>query len=338
VGAGILGRVSHGWSGPSVRDELIGLQKQSGLSLVSVWNNKIRSVSFAERSLRDVRQIVKQGTAMDGAMSPDGTEIAFTYCLELVESHPRPNVTVNGCAGGIPHPAIIRVDGTGFREYPNLAFGLGACWSYDNSKLAVAAQDRRNYPETVEGLKIVNLESGEIQRVDELDSFATSQYWSPDGKQLVYTMNKERGIQVVRLYDTDEKKSHDLADGGNATWSPDGKWIAYLHCPSDLRNCTYEAMRPLGNERKELFKVEVQGSALWWSPDSRLVAYVSARGVLEKSPEVGFQELSRLWVMRLDDNSEDWVLNLTEYDAEWFQWERIGEFSSGGQRTHSNQD
>jgi hypothetical protein len=326
--AGAFGVVTNQRSTPSVRDELVGLQKRTGLSLVSVWSNRMRSVSFADRSVRDVSQIVKQGTAMYGAMSPDGTEIAFAYCLELTESHPRPNVTVTGCSGGAIPLAIIRVDGTGFRDFPNLRNASGPCWSYDNSKLALSATDRRQDAEMVEGLKVLNLESGEIRPVDGLDSFATSQCWSPDGKQLVYTMNKERGIQVVRLYDTDEKKSHDLADGGNATWSPDGKWIAYLHCPPDLRSCTYEAIRPLGNERKVLFRIDTASGGLYWSPDSRFVAYVSLRGVLEKSPGDWLQEdQSRVRVRRLEDNAEDWVLNLTEYDPQWFQWVTISEIA-----------
>ena len=305
----------------ALRDDLIQLQKESGLSIVTIQHNRIRAVSFADRKLKQVREVVKKGTALGGTISPDGAELAFSFCSEPGLQHPRPNVTICGGRDGV---AIAAADGTGIRELPNLRYGLQPCWSYDDSKLADSWQDRSQTPGWGEGLKIVNLKSGHVETVDGLDAFATSQCWSPDGRQMVYTLNEAGGIQTVRLYDTTEKKSHDLADGGNATWSPDGKWIAYLHCPPELYNCEYDKIRPDGSERQRIFAVKVAIGGLFWSPDSKMAAYIgeNTSSVDPPGPEQGPNELR---VRLLDSQAEDWVVQFSESDSPFFQWAKISE-------------
>lgn len=305
-----------------LREQLMQLQRQSGLSLVTIQHNRIRAVSFADRTLKDVREVVKQGTALDGAISIDGAELAFNFCSEPGLQHPRPNFAI---CGGRQNLAIVAADGTGFREFPNLRNVGGNCWSYDDSKLAGAWSDRSQNPDRAEGLKILDLKSGRVERVDALDSFATTQCWSPDGKQIVYTLNKPMGIQIVRLYDLAERKSHDLADGGNATWSPDGKWIAYLHCPPELYNCDYDEIRPDGSERKRLFGVEVASGGLLWAPDLKMAAYIGASESDGESPDEGLGGPNELRVRSLDGQSEDWVAHLSDADSRFFQWAEIRE-------------
>ncbi len=307
----------------ALRDELIRLQKESGLSLVVIQDNRIRAVSFADRALKEVREILKSGTALEGTISPDGAELAFDFCSEPGLQHPLPNVTM---CGGRENLAVVATDGTGFREFPNLRYGLQPCWSYDDAKAADGWQNRSQTPGWGGGLKIVDLKSGHIESVDGLDAFVTSQCWSPDGKRIVYTLNQERGIQTVRLYDTTEKKSRGLADGGNATWSPDGNWIAYLHCPPDLHNCEYDEIRPDGSERQRLFAVEVASGGLFWSPDSKMVAYIGENTSPDEHPGME-QGPNELRVRLLDSQSEDWVAHFSESDSPFFQWAKISEMA-----------
>ena len=304
-----------------LRSRLIDLQRQSGLSLVTLYDNKIRAVSFADRKLKEVREVVKSGTALHGGISPDGTLLAFTFCSAPGLQHPQQNATI---CGGRDSVGIIGADGSGFREFLNLKYGALPCWSYDNARVADSWPDRSQRRERIEGLKIVDLKSGHVEPVDGLDSFATGQCWSPDGKQIVYTMNKGGAIQTVRLYDTTLKKSHDLANGGNATWSPDGKWIAYLHCPPDLYHCEYDKIQADGRERQRIFAVDVAFGGLIWSPDSKMVAYIGENlsGVDPPGPEQGPNELR---VRVLDSGAEDWVAHLGESDSPLFQWAKIGE-------------
>jgi hypothetical protein len=108
----------------ALRDALIRLQKESGLSLVVIQDNKIRAVSFADRKLKQVREVVKPGTALEGTISPDGVELAFDFCSETGLQHPHPNVTM---CGGRNSLAVVAADGSGFREFPNLRYALQPC-------------------------------------------------------------------------------------------------------------------------------------------------------------------------------------------------------------------
>jgi hypothetical protein len=152
-------------------------------------------------------------------------------------------------------------------------------------------------------LQIVNVSSGETQEIDS-QGLITSQCWSPDGKHLVYEAGEN-----VRVYDVEDKRSRVLVPGKYPTWSPDGNWIAFLD------HGRYSTIRPSGTERHVLFKKWHSQSALWWSPDSRFVAYLSQAGMLEG----GFSlDVETYWLRarRLKDNSETRVAG--EYgDYQW---------------------
>jgi Tol biopolymer transport system component len=121
------------------------------------------------------------------------------------------------------------------------------------------------------------------------------------------------------VYDKHEVKSWTLANGRHATWSPDGNWIAFLE------DGAYYAIRPTGNEKKLLFKQKEALTPLWWSPDSRLVAYMSRDHFFEGHwwPPI---EQGRVRVRRLEDNAEDWVANLyIEGHVPSFRWVTVVE-------------
>ncbi|HXZ13293.1 MAG TPA: hypothetical protein VEG64_12970 [Candidatus Sulfotelmatobacter sp.] len=296
----------------SLRDELIRLQRSAGLSLVAVDGNKIYTVNFEARTLRERTIFSSKGTPEHGALSPDGTKVAFALCPEPGLTHPTPFKTI--CPAGPFVLGVASTNGSDYREFPGLS-PSSMCFSYDKSKLALSVTDRKTDKFPLDALEILNLNSGDTQKVARMDRFVSSQCWSPDDKQFVYTVNNA-AVQSVSLYDVAENNSRSLGVGGNATWSPDGKWIAYLDCGIDLDNCTYYAIRPDGTGARTLFKTTTPAtSALWWSPDSKIGAYVSV-GRDEERPEISF----RLRVIRLADNTEDWVVSLTDFDPEWFQW------------------
>jgi hypothetical protein len=124
----------------------------------------------------------------------------------------------------------------------------------------------------------------------------TSQCWSLDDQTLVY----ETGASVM-VFDVKNNRSDALAKGAEPTWSPDGKWIAFRD------GDTYYAIRPDGSGRKKLFH-NYRGTAvsgLYWSPDSRIVAYVRELGFLQGGAlDAG---LNQLRVRRLEDGSDTWL-------------------------------
>jgi Tol biopolymer transport system component len=196
------------------------------------------------------------------------------------------------------------------------------------SKVALVMQDWRQNRYAPLSLQVVDLASGRTEIIDDgLLSFVDSQCFSPDNKRLVYTVNHEGGIQSVRMYDTETKKSQEIASGGHATWSPDGQWIAFLSCPPSLRGCKYYGIQTSTNERKLFFEKDGQ-TGLSWSPDSRFVAYVDPASVLERSPLERLREMLRLRVRRLDDGAEDSFADFYDGNIMWFDWVGLPEKSS----------
>jgi len=304
-----LAVIAQASSKENVRAELIRLQKQTGLSLVSFWGSggggNFDVVLFASRQLKD-RHVLTGENVGEGAISSDGSVIAFELRRKTGRTFSTPSRMEVPEIGS--RLAIVRQDGSDLREYPDLGNPYGPCWSPDKSALALTVKNLKQGKDAGQSLQILNLDDGTAEEVDAKGNTA-SQCWSPDGKQIVYQADDK-----IRVYDIREKKSRTLTNGQQATWSPGGNWIAFLEDDG------YYAIQPSGNDRKRLFKKKDALTALWWSPDSRFVAYLSRNRFFEGSwwPPI---EQGRLRVRRLEDNAEDWVANLyIEGHVPDFQW------------------
>jgi Tol biopolymer transport system component len=274
----------------TVHDELVRLQRQSGLTLAAYYRG-LDTVIFSKRESFQEAEL-SSVKALEGVVSRDGTEIAFNLWL--------PN---SGSSLGVMHP-----DGTGLQGIREAAAGYNFCWSFDNSNLAMSLQNlKRGTTPPNDTLQILNLASRAMQEVD-VRAIVTQQCWSPDGKQIVYEAEDE-----VRVFNLAQKTWGVLAKGRNPTWSSDGKWIAFLD------DDTYYAINPTGENRKVLFKEKRAMSGLMWSPDSRIVAYASynRRGEPTEIIDVG---MVRIRVRRLADNSEDWVAQESDVHIPRYQW------------------
>jgi Tol biopolymer transport system component len=321
----------------SVRAELTRLQKQKGLSLVALATaadpygdaprdrESIDTVVFGRGSLAVGRQILSPDTRIsnNGSISPDGSEIALSTIL------------ARGNSKSVRILSILGRDGHLVRSYPCMEDGSDFCWSSDSSKLVLRAFDNRVDP-CNRTLQVLDLKTGLTEKVDSNDDISvTSQCWSPDGKHFVYT-SRHFNHREIRRYDEDEKTSVPLeGEGWGATWSPDGKWISFFVGDGEYAaGGTYYVVSPSGKgERKALFHREYAVSPMWWSPDSRFVAYVTWAGLLERFamgpkyiPSV-FEDLMnldlgngpmRLRVRRIDDGSYTPVFTIengfTNYD------------------------
>ncbi len=202
----------------------------------------------------------------------------------------------------------FRPGGFSPEEYPEVS-GIGMCWSHDQTKLVSTMINRSSGSVT---LGILDLNSKKTRAVAinvDQRPYVTSQCWSPDGKALVYETDSN-----VRLYNVGNDRADAVARGTDPTWSPDGKWIGFRD------GDTYYAIRPDGSDRKELFRNRwgKAVSALYWSPDSRFVAYVRELGFLEGGALV--DEVNQLRVRRLEDGSEE---RLCPNNVNWYadyQW------------------
>src|ERR1700722_60271 len=306
----------------SVRSELIQFQRQNGLSLVSVRDNKIYTLEFKNRKLRESAPFPQNGTITSGNFSQDGGKIAVGLCRDPGLIHLTPNST--DCPGGFVL-AIVGRDGSDVHEYADFAnAGMSFCWSHDSSKLALEVQDTRNGKHESQ-LQILDLATSVTQIIaDAPDSFVDPQCWSPDDKHVVYTSNNMAGQGTSSIYDVDLKRSREFSKGTRPTWSPDGKWIALMDCPPSLSGCKYYLVQPSGSEKRMLFKSE-SATALWWSPDSRFVAYVNGAHFFERTPPQQLRKIVRLRVRRLDDDAENSFADFFDGDTMEFQWVKMSQ-------------
>lgn len=277
----------------SVRDELIREQAQEGLTLAHFYRG-ISFVNFTYRWETPTKEsfVERTGVELGGSITRDGKDIAFDLFRIM----------------GSSSLGIVHRDGNGFQEFPNITAPYGICWSYDKSHLAMTVQvPATQYKPLHSNLILLNIGTKEIQQVGD-GGAVTSQCWPADGKHVVYESDGS-----IRVYDIDRKESQVLATGKYPTWSSDGKWLAFLD------NDTYYAITPSGEGRRVLFKQKKAFSGLWWSPDSRIVAYLSQNTMFER-PLIMDVEPVRLRVRRLADGSEDWVAQDSAAYLPNYQW------------------
>jgi hypothetical protein len=145
----------------SVRSELARLQNSRGYRLVSVRDNKVFTLSFAERTIDQSKPFITKGTANTGTVSPDGRRVALSLCLDpgIVNLDPHRSECPSGFV-----LAIVGPDGSGLREYRDFANpGLGICWSHDMSKLVLTMNDTRQGMDSSDYLQFVDLKSGQTE-------------------------------------------------------------------------------------------------------------------------------------------------------------------------------
>jgi WD40 repeat protein len=267
----------------SARTELEQLQEQNGLT-IGIFNYQGTALNLFKKRQFVFLKHAFDGDGVTGAVSRDGTEVAVSQLVS------KPTTVV------VMHP-----DGSGLREYGGIRANSQICWSYDNSKLVLGTAGPK--------LLLLELKSGLVQQLPaeapSSEELITSQCWSPDGKQIAY----ESSDGNVFLYDFEKRNSTRLTKGTGPTWSPDGNWISYRD------GDTYYAIHPYGERPKKLFHRTRTVSALYWSPDSRFVAYVHQDFFALDT------EFYHLMVRRLEDGSEDWIAD--GEDASWamnYQW------------------
>jgi hypothetical protein len=287
----------------SVRAELIRLQEQAGITLAAYDSENLDVTVFAGRSIVDIGSHFSKGARL-GAISQDGAEVggAFDRLSSMF--------------------GTSRLDGTDRRDYPTVFGPYRSCWNYDKSKIALSIKNSAGPFHSA--LRILDLASKATRDIDSSAFiYLTPQCWSPDGTRITYETQeplhekKDGSSEIVnptvKIYDFGRSNFQALARGSDPSWSPDGKWVAFRD------HDTYYSIAPSGDGRRVLFHKESTHSGLIWSPDSRIVAYLSRNGLFER-PIIMDVGPVRLRVRRLSDNSEDWIAQLYDTNLLNFQW------------------
>jgi Tol biopolymer transport system component len=217
-----------------------------------------------------------------GSVSKDGSQVAFS-----LNSGPRPTSLILG---------VMKTDNSDLREFPYVRHPGLICWSNDMSQIAMG---RVNTTNSTFRLEILNIGTESVREAASVIGYLSTQCWSPDDKQIVFELEGQ-----VIVEDVESGKRKTIGLGKLPTWSRDGEWIAYF----DERDKSYYVVRPSGEGTKKLFHHRGAIEGLYWSPDSRIVAY---------TVEIGGY---KLYVRRLEDGSEDWVDDSDLGCCESLQW------------------
>jgi Tol biopolymer transport system component len=215
-----------------------------------------------------------------------GTKPAeYLYVMDVADGTLRRTVA-------LPPPALA-VRGTVRRN-------TQAAWSHDAATLAYYGQARwtpDSRPWGVQPRELIMIDmrtltvrSIAVPGLGARGAALTSQAWAPDNRQLAYTND----AGAIVMLDAATMSSTPLGSGTDATWSPDGRWIAARQsavighdyvlidaAPPHARRLLLDADW-LGSAAKVLIRASRWFGPALWSPDARWIVLWRLRGEREE--------------------------------------------------------
>ena len=181
------------------------------------------------------------GNDYDPVWSPDGSRIAFVSARD-------DNSEIY----------VMNADGSGLVRLTN-SHGEDAdpSWSPDGRKIAFRS-DRDGNSE----LYVMNADGSNVVRLTKNDTYDGEPEWSPDGARITFT--RESSCDYYYYYDCYRNLFVMNADGTGAvqltsdsydsapSWSPDGRWIAFVSYVAECDCSGIAAISPDGSDRRQI--------------------------------------------------------------------------------------
>ena len=221
-------------------------------------------VSWLDREGRPIAPVTGRLALRGFELSPDGRTLAYAHGDFSV----RRDIWLQPMAGGAPSRFT-------FGDGPGWAFPV---WSPDGAELAYATQDRAG--EGRYEIRRRRLDrSGAEQTLYASERQVFLWNWSPDGRQLVYTDDRDSSLWLLPL--TDGAKPTAFASpaprGECAQFSPNGRHLAYATTLEGQSQVFVQPMPPSG----ALWQVTAGGGEMpRWRGDGRELYYRAPEGTL----------------------------------------------------------
>jgi len=220
----------------------------------------------------------------DPAWSPDGTQLAFSGQIgTTVEDPSRTEIYV------------VRADGTGRRRLTaNDAVDGNPAWSPDGKHIAFVRVAELGTEQARGGLFVMDADGGSVRQITTAaaPNLDVAPAWSPDGSEIAFVrVASSAGSELPRaslhVVSADGGEVRELGqEGSEPAWSPDGRSLAFVSYRDRLgRTCFHECstsgeiylLEVETGEIRRLTRSQASDSSPAWSPDGRMIAFVSDR-------------------------------------------------------------
>jgi Tol biopolymer transport system component len=208
----------------------------------------------------------RDGEARAYSVRPDGSRLSSVLSRARQDYEPRA-ISRDGTTivyYGNFRLYVSRADGTRFRLVAKDVYSYGQPVLSPDGRLLVFSRL------SARGLWLVHTNGRGLRRLTLAGAPAD---WAPDGKALVLTDEAAILVQPLRGRERVVARGEDVV---SPTWSPDGRWIAYVAQGGRAAQKGLWVVRPNGKQRHRVSRDAL--STLAWSPDGRSLAYGTAKG------------------------------------------------------------
>jgi tricorn protease len=252
-----------------------------------------------DEKAQPIERVDVSGGADEIALSPDNEQIALV------------------CAGEIFAMKASEDEPYAYDISQSTARDWQVTWAPD-SKSLVFVSDRggnqdlyRVSPADTSESRLARSLRVKIERLTDDPSEEWRPKFSPDGERMAYL----RGNGTLMVMKPDGTDARLLADGFSDiefVWSPDSRWIAYTQEDSDFNRDVFIVGADGSQGPHNISQHPCEDYAPAWSPDGRMLAFVSSREFLNQV--------------------DVWYVWLTRADEELSKEQRLDALSGGGEK------
>jgi tol-pal system beta propeller repeat protein TolB len=188
-----------------------------------------------------VRLTNSPGNDYDPVWSPDGSRIAFV-------SERDDNSEIY----------VMNADGSGLvRLTTSKGQDADPSWSPDGGKIAF-----RSERDGVSEIYVMNADGSNVVRLTNNDNYDGEPEWSPDGAKIAFTRESScdyyyyydcyRGLFVMNVDGTGVVQLTSDSYDTTPSWSPDGRWIAFVSYIAECECSGIAAITPDGGDRRNI--------------------------------------------------------------------------------------